>query len=167
MTPVFAASPRVYDQPARSSDNSIVTFVGNMQANARSAALRPHAERTSHLSFRCRATSTSVPALGRLAAVNSSGHSVRPQDDVLAPSPARLQRREALLAGICAAAASALLPVSSAFADDASPASTSAPSLTTYTDPVDKFTLSVPSDWISGSGEIGGNKGYMGATGAP
>jgi hypothetical protein len=37
--------------------------------------------------------------------------------------------------------------------------------LTSYTDPIDGFTISVPAGWVFGEGEIGGNKSFSGASG--
>lgn len=45
------------------------------------------------------------------------------------------------------------------------PAYAEAPSLTSYKDKSDEFSLSVPSNWVAGEGAAAGGKGYTGASG--
>ncbi|KAL3146573.1 hypothetical protein ABBQ32_000813 [Trebouxia sp. C0010 RCD-2024] len=45
------------------------------------------------------------------------------------------------------------------------PAHAEAPSLTTYKDKSDEFSLSVPANWVAGEGAAAGGKGYTGASG--
>lgn len=68
----------------------------------------------------------------------------------------QLDRRALLLALMAAPGLAQLKPAYAA---------TEAPSLTSYKDKSDEFSLSVPASWVAGEGAAAGGKGYTGASG--
>lgn len=98
-------------------------------------------------------------------------------NDAIAES-AQPDRRQMLAAA--AAAACALVNVRPVYADDATeavPAAVdtpapaapaprpSAPSLVSYSDSRDQYTISMPDDWATGEGKLDGNASFSGASG--
>ncbi|DBA88947.1 TPA: hypothetical protein ACH3X2_000177 [Trebouxia sp. C0005] len=82
------------------------------------------------------------------ASCTNSSNSVEQRQEL------QLDRRALLLALVAAPGLAQLQP---AYAE--------APSLTSYKDKSDEFSLSVPSNWVAGEGAAAGGKGYTGASG--
>lgn len=80
-------------------------------------------------------------------------------------------RRDALVLGLGASAlllagGAAAPPPAAQAAEDAATAAASPSSPTTYSDPSDGFSLTVPAGWASGEGSLSGNASFSGATGS-